>query len=72
MNEALIAVDIGTTNIETILCGRDRSIIDYRSVRNEQRRYGSDVASRICAAAAGPVIRDGGQERGKVRAVPEG
>ncbi len=53
LNEALIAVDIGTTNIETILCGRDRSIIDYRSVRNEQRRYGSDVASRICAAAAG-------------------
>lgn len=53
MSEALIAVDIGTTNIETILCRKDRSVIDYRSVRNEQRRYGSDVASRICSATSG-------------------
>ena len=53
MSEAIIAVDIGTTNIETILCTKDRTVTDYRSVRNEQRRYGSDVASRICSAASG-------------------
>ncbi|MCR5324638.1 MAG: ASKHA domain-containing protein [Lachnospiraceae bacterium] len=53
MSEAIIAVDIGTTNIEAVLCGTDRSVIDHKSERNEQRRFGSDVASRICAAAAG-------------------
>ncbi len=53
MSEAIIAVDIGTTNVEAMLCGSDRSVVDYRSERNEQRRFGSDVAARICAAASG-------------------
>ncbi|MBO4416427.1 MAG: DUF4445 domain-containing protein [Lachnospiraceae bacterium] len=51
--DAVIAIDIGTTNIEAILYSTDRSVIDYRSERNEQRRFGSDVAARICAAASG-------------------
>ena len=53
MSEAIIAVDIGTTNIEIMLCGTDYSIIDHISERNEQRRFGSDVAARICAAVSG-------------------
>ena len=53
VSEAIIAVDIGTTNIEAMLCGTDYSIIDHKSERNEQRRFGSDVAARICAAVSG-------------------
>ena len=53
LNEGLIAVDIGTTNIEVMLCDTGRSVIECRAERNEQRRFGADVAARICAATDG-------------------
>ena len=53
MNNAIIAIDIGTTNIEAVLADSSGNDIEYKSVRNEQRRFGSDVAARICAATDG-------------------
>ena len=53
MKKGIIAIDIGTTNIEIMLCDSERNIIECKSERNEQRRFGSDVASRICAATDG-------------------
>lgn len=53
MDKGLIAVDIGTTNLEVMLCDTMHNVIECRSERNEQRRFGADVAARICAAADG-------------------
>ena len=53
MKEGIIAIDIGTTNIETMLCDTDKNILDFKSERNAQKRFGNDVAARICAAVDG-------------------
>jgi len=53
VSEALIAVDIGTTNIEIMLCDTGRNVLKCISERNGQRSFGSDVASRICSAMDG-------------------
>ncbi|MCR5684123.1 MAG: ASKHA domain-containing protein [Lachnospiraceae bacterium] len=50
---AVMAVDIGTTNIEAVLFGETGETLTYKSVSNEQKKFGSDVALRICAARDG-------------------
>ena len=49
----IIAIDIGTTNIEAGLFDSGKNVIDLRSETNSQRRFGSDIASRIVAASSG-------------------
>ena len=53
MEKALIAIDIGTTNIEAVLATEDLKTIDFKCETNGQKKFGNDVAARICAAADG-------------------
>jgi len=53
VKDAIIAIDIGTTNIEAVLADTERNVLEFKCERNEQRNHGNDVAARICAAQDG-------------------
>ena len=53
LQDAVIAIDIGTTNIEAAVFDVNGEVLDYKSVSNDQKRFGGDVALRICAARDG-------------------
>lgn len=49
-NGCAVAIDIGTTTIAAALVNEDGRIVSTASCVNRQRRYGTDVISRIAAA----------------------
>ena len=53
LQNAVMAVDIGTTNIEAVLFDSEGKTLEYKCVSNDQKKFGGDVALRICAARDG-------------------